>query len=168
VKRNARRKRDGLVLVPDQSWQDLEELARRHDDLPVDRSHRARREPCPLKLVGLALPEADREGTKRLRHHRRHERGEPARVDAARQEQSERNVAQRWLRTASSAGPHVPCFLLEIRRASSSVTGGASTAAVDPFAERPRERLTGRSFRIPRKGLLARDEAVRENSRSPC
>ena len=93
VERDARGEGDGLVLVPDQLRQGIEELGGRHDDLAVLRACRAGRKPGVGKFVGLGLREAHCECANRLRDQRRHEGGQAARINPAGQEQPEWHAA---------------------------------------------------------------------------
>ena len=65
----------------------------------------ASRQPRVRQLVGLALVEPDRERAQRCLEHRRHQPGEPARVDAAGQEQADGHVAHQM--TAAPWRPSV-------------------------------------------------------------
>ena len=93
VEGNARGERDGLVLVPDQLRQGIEELGGRHDHLAVLSADSAGRKLGVGKLVSRGVREAHGERANWLRDHRRHERGQAARIDPARQEQPEWHVA---------------------------------------------------------------------------
>ena len=86
VQRNARGKRDRLVLVPDEAWQRVEELLRRHDDLAVPGSDRAGREPSIRELVRFAFGEPHGVGPNRFLHPACHEGRQPSRIEPAGEE----------------------------------------------------------------------------------
>ena len=161
VQRDARVPGDRLVLVPDHPGQRLEELAGRHDHLAVLGPHRACREPGVGELVGLALGEPHGKGADRRLHHRRHERGQSAGVEATGKEQTERHVAhQVALHRRLQAGAQLAGAGLEPGSGVILPNGQLPVAArPDSVAGRPRERPAREELpHSPEEGLLAGDE----------
>ena len=93
VQRDARGVGDRFVLVPHQFRQRAEEISIVDDDLVGVGVNRARDLARVRELVERPLLERDRERLQRTIDHPRHQRGNRAAVDAARQEHPERHVA---------------------------------------------------------------------------
>ena len=84
---------DRLVLVPDQARERVEELARADHDLVGIRANRPRDRTRVVKLAERPLAESHRKRLERTIDHPRHQTGDHAAVQAARQKHPERHVA---------------------------------------------------------------------------
>src|SRR5881396_2603272 len=136
---------DGLVLVPDEPRQGLEELIGRERHLAVLGADPVGDEPRPGELVGARLVEADRERAYGLAHHSRHQHRQRTRVDAAGEEQPERDIRHQ---VAANGGGQV----LAQTRGTLREAGGRLVergrqlpvaARPDPLPGRPRQRPPG-------------------------
>jgi hypothetical protein len=151
VERDAGRKRDRLVPVPDQAGQRAEEVLRRQDHLVVSGADGLGGQPRVRELVARRVVEAHREGLDPVTYHWRHQGGQAARVEAAREEQAEGDVAHqvtadRRLQAHGQLGR----ALFEAGRRLVDLDGQVPVAAaLRPTRARPDQGVARRKLRIP-------------------
>src|SRR5207247_454471 len=106
IERHAGIKRDGFILMPDETREGLEEVLRGDNDLSMLCSDRAGGKPGIGELIRLSLSKAHAEGRERRTHHGQHAGWRPTREHSVEHgSTSPRERRTVWLKTPEGP-PH--------------------------------------------------------------